>query len=48
MAPATAVRCVMTVGRDETVVREYIRQQEKDDQRLFFIFLTVVQVAVGG
>ncbi len=25
---------VSTVGRDETVVREYIRQQEKEDQRM--------------
>ncbi len=25
---------VSTVGRDETVVREYIRNQEKEDQRL--------------
>ena len=25
---------VSTVGRDETVIREYIRQQEKEDQRM--------------
>ena len=25
---------VSTVGRDEAVVREYIRNQEKEDQRL--------------
>ena len=25
---------VSTVGRDETIVREYIRKQEKEDQRL--------------
>ena len=25
---------VSTVGRDETVIREYIRNQEKEDQRL--------------
>jgi hypothetical protein len=25
---------VSTVGRDETVVRDYIRNQEKEDQRL--------------
>ena len=25
---------VSTVGRDETVVREYIRKQEQEDQRL--------------
>ena len=26
--------CVSTVGRDETVIREYIRSQEKEDERL--------------
>ena len=26
--------CVSTVGRDETVIREYIRHQEQEDQRL--------------
>jgi len=25
---------VSTVGRDEAVIREYIRNQEKEDQRL--------------
>ena len=25
---------VSTVGRDEAVIREYIQQQEQDDQRL--------------
>ena len=25
---------VSTIGRDETVVREYIRRQEEEDQRL--------------
>jgi len=25
---------VSTVGRDETVIREYIRHQEQEDQRL--------------
>ncbi|MBF0138721.1 MAG: transposase, partial [Magnetococcales bacterium] len=25
---------VSTVGRDETTIREYIRNQEKEDQRL--------------
>ena len=26
--------CVSTVGRDEAVIREYIRNQEKEDERL--------------
>jgi putative transposase len=31
---ATFNPAVSTVGRDEAVIREYIRNQEKEDQRL--------------